>query len=91
MLETSITHNKYLTFLFFAGNHSISAKSGAWILSLKYWIDFIFYWIDFIFTLSETVHFTKYLLSEYVGSWAKQALSNPLQYKCFKLPVSPNL
>ena len=84
MLETSITHNNYLTFLFFAGNHSISAKSGAWILSLKYWI-------DFIFTLSETVHFTKYLLSEYVGSWAKQALSNPLQYKCFKLPVSPNL
>ena len=33
---------------------------------------------------------TKSLLSEYVASWAKQALSNSFLYKCFTLTVSRN-
>ena len=32
--------------------------------------------------------FAKSLLSEYVASWAKQAVSNSFLYKCFKLSVS---
>ena len=40
--------------------------------------------------LSEIVLFAKPLLSEYAASWAKQALSNSLLYKGFKLPVSLN-
>ena len=39
---------------------------------------------------SEIVLSAKSLLSEYAASWAKQALSNSCQYKCFKLSVSLN-
>ena len=35
LLKTSMAHNKYLTFLFFEDNDSISAKSAAQILSLN--------------------------------------------------------
>ena len=34
-MKTSMTHNKYLTFLFLEDNDSISAKSAAQILSLN--------------------------------------------------------
>ena len=34
-VKTYITHNKYLTFLFFEDNYFISAKSAAEILSLN--------------------------------------------------------
>ena len=34
-MKTSVTHNKYLTFLFFQDNDPISAKSATQILSLN--------------------------------------------------------
>ena len=35
LVKTSIAHNRYLTFLFFEVNGSISAKSAAQIMSLN--------------------------------------------------------
>ena len=35
LVKTCMTHNRYLTFLFFQDNYSISAKSAAQVLSLK--------------------------------------------------------
>ena len=35
IVKTSMTHNKYLIFLFLEGNHPISVKSPAQILSLN--------------------------------------------------------
>ena len=36
LVKTPMTHNKYLTLLFFENNDSISAKSAAQILSLNF-------------------------------------------------------
>ena len=41
-------------------------------------------------TLSRIVLLAKYLLLDYAASWAKQASSSLLLYRCFKSPISLN-
>ena len=48
VMKTSMTHNKFLTFLFFEGNDSISAKSACQILSLN--LAYAFLLLDFLIT-----------------------------------------
>ena len=47
-MKKSITYNKYLTFLFFEDNDSISAKSAAQILSLN--LAYTFILLNFLIT-----------------------------------------
>ena len=48
LVKTSITHSKYLTFLFFEDNDSISAKSAAQILPLN--LAYTFLLLNFLIT-----------------------------------------
>ena len=55
LVKKPITHDKYLTFLFFEANDSISAKSAAQILSLDLTKTFLFlnffnYWFMHFFS-----------------------------------------
>ena len=46
LVKTSITHNQYLTFLFFEDNDAISAKSAAKILFSN--VAYIFLYLNFL-------------------------------------------
>ena len=48
LVKTSMTHNKYLTFLFLEANYSVSAKSAAQILSLN--LTYTFLLLNFVIT-----------------------------------------